>query len=94
MTTELNPEQKRRMDFSLFYFSGDGAAAQPGGTLDPQGDTDQQLAYIVSDIQDFWAEAFPATMTLEIGGLKLRASRHRSWSRGRSSPGSHAGSGW
>ena len=25
------------------------AAARPGGTLDPQGDTDQQLAYIVSE---------------------------------------------
>lgn len=35
-----------------------GGAVEPGGTLDPQGDTDQQLAYIVSDIQDFWAETF------------------------------------
>ncbi len=37
-----------------------GGAAQPGGTLDPQGDTDQQLAYIVSDIQDFWGATFSA----------------------------------
>jgi predicted metalloprotease len=39
---------------------GGAAPAQPGGTLDPQGDTDQQLAYIVSDIQDFWAQTFSA----------------------------------
>jgi uncharacterized protein len=39
---------------------GGAGVAQPGGTLDPQGDTDQQLAYIVSDIQDFWASTFSA----------------------------------
>lgn len=39
---------------------GGAGAIEPGGTLDPQGDTDQQLAYIVSDIQDFWAETFRA----------------------------------
>ena len=39
---------------------GGAGAAQPGGTLDPQGDTDQQLAYIVSDIQDFWSSTFSA----------------------------------
>lgn len=33
-------------------------AAQPGGTLNPQSDTDQFLAYVVSDIQDFWATTF------------------------------------
>ncbi|HET7169102.1 MAG TPA: neutral zinc metallopeptidase [Candidatus Limnocylindrales bacterium] len=39
---------------------GGGGAAQPGGTLDPQSDTDQQLAYIVNDIQTFWASTFKA----------------------------------
>jgi uncharacterized protein len=33
-------------------------AAQPGGTLRPQSDTDQFLAYVVSDIQDFWGTTF------------------------------------
>jgi uncharacterized protein len=37
---------------------GGGGQAQPGGTLVPQSDTDQQLASIVADIQDFWAESF------------------------------------
>jgi uncharacterized protein len=37
-----------------------GGGGEPGGTLDPQSDTDQQLAYIVSDIQDFWAAEFAA----------------------------------
>jgi uncharacterized protein len=41
--------------------SGGGGAAQPGGTLVPQSDTDQQLAYIVSDIQDYWAASFSAS---------------------------------
>jgi predicted metalloprotease len=40
---------------------GGGAPAQPGGTLDPQGETDEQLAYIVSDIQAFWGESFRAS---------------------------------
>lgn len=46
----------------LSGLSGLGGAGpvQPGGTLDPQGDTDQQLAYIVSDIQGFWGETFSA----------------------------------
>ncbi len=39
---------------------GGGGAAQPGGTLDPQSDTDQQLAYIVDNIQDYWAATFSA----------------------------------
>ncbi len=34
-----------------------GGAVEPGGTLKPQGDTDQQLAYIVDSIQTFWASA-------------------------------------
>jgi uncharacterized protein len=38
-----------------------GGQAEPGGTLVPQSDTDQQLAYVVSDIQDFWAESFRAS---------------------------------
>jgi uncharacterized protein len=37
-----------------------GGAAEPGGTLNPQGDTDQQLAYTVSLVQAFWAEEFRA----------------------------------
>jgi len=37
-----------------------GGAAQPGGTLDPQGDTDQQLGYIVNSIQTYWASSFQA----------------------------------
>jgi len=36
-------------------------AAQPGGTLDPQGDTDQQLSYIVNDVQTYWAGVFQAS---------------------------------
>jgi len=40
--------------------SGGGQAA-PGGTLVPQSDTDRQLAYIVSNIQKFWAASFSAT---------------------------------
>ena len=35
-----------------------GGAAAPGGTLNPQGDTDQQVAYIVSNVQSFWGETF------------------------------------
>jgi predicted metalloprotease len=35
-----------------------GGAVEPGGTLKPQGDTDQQLAYIVDNIQTFWASEF------------------------------------
>ncbi|MEX1172256.1 MAG: neutral zinc metallopeptidase [Chloroflexota bacterium] len=35
-----------------------GGPAQPGGTLNPQNDTDQFLAYVVKDVQDFWIETF------------------------------------
>ncbi|MEX2184868.1 MAG: neutral zinc metallopeptidase, partial [Chloroflexota bacterium] len=35
-----------------------GGPAQPGGTLNPQNDTDQFLAYVVQDVQDFWIETF------------------------------------
>ncbi|HYH93952.1 MAG TPA: neutral zinc metallopeptidase [Candidatus Saccharimonadales bacterium] len=38
-----------------------GGAAQPGGTLDPQSDTDQQLAYMVDSIQTYWADTFQAS---------------------------------
>jgi hypothetical protein len=42
--------------------SGGGAVpAQPGGTLDPQSETDEQLAFVVSDIQAFWGESFSAS---------------------------------
>ena len=39
---------------------GGGVPAEPGGTLNPQGETDQQLAAIVADIQAFWGESFNA----------------------------------
>jgi hypothetical protein len=35
-----------------------GGAIEPGGTLVPQSDTDQELAYIVDSVQTFWAEEF------------------------------------
>jgi hypothetical protein len=38
-----------------------GGGGEAGGTLDPQSATDEQLAYIVSDIQDFWATTFRAS---------------------------------
>ena len=38
-----------------------GGAAQPGGTLNPQNDTDEQLAFVVSDIQAYWAATFTAS---------------------------------
>jgi len=38
-----------------------GGQAAPGGTLVPQSDTDQQLGYIVNDIQAFWTQSFSAT---------------------------------
>jgi predicted metalloprotease len=40
---------------------GGGVPAEPGGTLNPQGETDQQLAAIVADIQAFWGESFSAS---------------------------------
>ena len=43
----------------LSGLSGLGAGAgQPGGTLNPQGETDEFVSYIVDDVQDFWAETF------------------------------------
>jgi predicted metalloprotease len=39
---------------------GGGGGSGPGGTLDPQSDTDQQLAYIVNDIQAYWTATFEA----------------------------------
>jgi predicted metalloprotease len=38
--------------------AGGGA---PGGTLVPRTDTDQQLAYVVDNIQDYWARTFSAS---------------------------------
>jgi uncharacterized protein len=35
-----------------------GGAVTPGGTLRPESDTDQFVAYVVADIQDYWAETF------------------------------------
>ncbi|MGZ9159976.1 MAG: KPN_02809 family neutral zinc metallopeptidase [Candidatus Limnocylindrales bacterium] len=44
----------------LSGLGGGGGVAQPGGTLDPQSKTDEQLAYIVDNIQDYWAATFSA----------------------------------
>jgi predicted metalloprotease len=38
-----------------------GGAVEPGGTLQPQSDTDQQLAYIVESIELFWDAEFRAS---------------------------------
>lgn len=35
-----------------------GGAIEPGGTLNPQSDTDQQLGYIVESVELFWEEEF------------------------------------
>jgi predicted metalloprotease len=35
--------------------------AAPGGTLNPQSDTDEYVAYVVSDIQAFWDQTFAAS---------------------------------
>ncbi len=40
---------------------GGGGAVEPGGTLDPQNDTDQFLGYLNEDIQVFWIETFQAS---------------------------------
>ena len=37
---------------------GSTGGGQPGGTLNPQSDTDQFLAYVVDDIQGFWGATF------------------------------------
>jgi predicted metalloprotease len=38
-----------------------GGAVEPGGTLDPKNDTDQFLAFVVKDIQDYWISTFQAS---------------------------------
>jgi predicted metalloprotease len=38
-----------------------GGAVQPGGTLKPQSDIDQEVAYIVSSVQTFWTNQFSAS---------------------------------
>lgn len=38
--------------------SGGGGNVQPGGTLDPQGETDRILAAATESIQDFWLAKF------------------------------------
>jgi predicted metalloprotease len=40
---------------------GGAGAVEPGGTLQPQGETDEFLAYVVSDVQDFWASTFSSS---------------------------------
>ena len=37
-----------------------GGGGGPGGTLVPQNDLDQQVAYIVSSVQDYWSRTFSA----------------------------------
>jgi predicted metalloprotease len=41
--------------------AGGGGGGAPGGTLVPRSDTDEQLAYVVDNIQDFWAATFSAS---------------------------------
>jgi predicted metalloprotease len=38
-----------------------GGAVEPGGTLDPQSDTDEFLAFVVQDVQDYWIQSFQAS---------------------------------
>ncbi len=38
-----------------------GGAVEPGGTLNPQSQTDEQLSYIVDSIQTFWASTFSSS---------------------------------
>ncbi len=38
-----------------------GGAVQPGGTLNPQSDVDQEVAYIVKSVQTFWTDQFRAS---------------------------------
>jgi predicted metalloprotease len=40
---------------------GGGGVAEPGGTLVPQSDTDQELAYIVDSVEKFWGAEFQAS---------------------------------
>ena len=40
----------------LSGLDGLAGGAAPGGTLKPEGETDQFVAYVVSDVQDFWAQ--------------------------------------
>ena len=42
----------------LSGLNGLGGGTAAGGTLKPEGDTDQFVAYVVSDVQDFWAQTF------------------------------------
>jgi predicted metalloprotease len=39
---------------------GGGGPAEPGGTLDPQNETDRQLAAATESVQDFWLATFQA----------------------------------
>jgi hypothetical protein len=39
---------------------GGSGVVEPGGTLQPRSDTDEFLAYVVSDVQDFWGSTFSA----------------------------------
>ena len=38
-----------------------GGAVEPGGTLEPQNDTDQFLGYVLEDVQDLWVAHLPAS---------------------------------
>ncbi len=35
-----------------------GGAAEPGGTLNPQGDVDEFIAFVTQDVQAFWTQEF------------------------------------
>ncbi len=38
-----------------------GGAVEPGGTLNPQNDTDEQIGYIVESVELYWEEEFRAS---------------------------------
>jgi len=42
----------------LSGLGGGAGASRPGGTLKPEGETDAFVAYVVSDVQEFWAQTF------------------------------------
>ena len=57
---------------------GTTGGGQPGGTLNPQSDTDQFLSYVVADIQDFWGATFTESGTrLPRDGPRPVRGRHR-----------------
>ena len=55
--------------------------AAPGGTLNPQSDTDEYVAYVVSDIQAFWDQTLsPSPLHSRTAGRSRAAPRtNRCW---------------